>query len=110
MQFDNFPSFGKDNMDAAMKSFGVLSKGVQAAAVEAADYAKRSFEQGSATVEKLAGARSFDRAVEIQVEYARGAYEGFVSQASKMGELATATVREAFAPVEGIYAKAGANA
>ena len=37
----------KENMDSAMKSFGAVSKGMQAIAVEAADYSKKSFEQGS---------------------------------------------------------------
>jgi hypothetical protein len=106
MQFDTFQKFGKDSMDAAMTSFGAFSRGVQSAAVEAADYAKRSFEQSSQVVEKLAGARTLDTAVEIQSEYLRSAYEGFVSQATKMGELAASTAKDVYAPVEGLVAKA----
>jgi hypothetical protein len=108
MQFDTFQKLSKDSMDAAMSSFGAFSRGIQSAAVEAADYAKRSFEQSSATVEKLAGARTLDTAVEIQGEFLRSAYEGFVSQATKMGELAAATAKEAYAPVEGLVVKARA--
>ena len=55
-QFDTIQKFGKDNVDAALKSFGAVSKGAQAIAVEAADYAKKSFEQSTATLEKLVGA------------------------------------------------------
>ena len=106
MQFDSFQNFGKDGVDAAMTSFGAFSRGVQSAAVEAVDYAKRSFEQSSQTVEKLAGARTLDTAVAIQNEYLRSAYEGFVAQATKMGELAASTAKEVYAPVEGLVAKA----
>ena len=106
MQFDTFQKFGKESMDAAMTSFGAFSRGIQSAAVEAADYAKRSFEQSTQTIEKLAGVRTLDTAVEIQGEYLRSAYEGFVSQATKMGELATSTAKEVYAPVEGLVAKA----
>ena len=106
MQFDTFQKFGKDGMDAAMSSLGALSRGMQSAAVETADYAKRSFEQGSATVEKLVGARTVETALEIHGQYLRSAYEGFVSQATKMGELTASTVKEAYAPVEGLVAKA----
>ena len=55
-QIDQIQKLGKDNVDAALKSFGVVSKGAQAIAVETADFAKTSFEQTSATFEKLAGA------------------------------------------------------
>ena len=54
-QFDTIQKFSKDNVDAALKAFGTVSKGAQAIAVEAADYAKKSFEQGTATIEKLVG-------------------------------------------------------
>ena len=31
------------------------------------------------------GAKSFDKAMEIQADYVKTAYEGFVSQATKLG-------------------------
>ena len=49
IQIDTIQKFSKDNADAALKSFGVVSKGAQAIAVETADYAKKSFEQSTAT-------------------------------------------------------------
>jgi hypothetical protein len=73
-QFDHMQKLGKDNMDVAMKTVGTVQKSVQAIAIETADYAKRSFEQGSATLEKLVGARTLDKAVEIQTDYLRQAY------------------------------------
>jgi hypothetical protein len=105
VQIDTVQKFGRDGVEAAMKSFGALSKGAQAAAVEAADYAKRSFEQGSATAEKLVAARTFQTVAEVQGEYLRSVYEGLVTQATRMGELMTSTAKEAFAPVEGLVAK-----
>lgn len=110
VQLDNVQKFGKDGADAVMKSFGAMSKGAQSAAVEVADYAKRSFEQSSAMAEKLVGVRTLDKAMELQGEFMRSAYEGFVAQAGKMSELATATAREAFAPMESLVAKNGATA
>src|SRR5436305_11055089 len=54
--FDEMQKVGKDNMDTAMKSFGSVSKGLQAIASEVAVYSKKSFEDGSAAAEKLFGA------------------------------------------------------
>jgi hypothetical protein len=49
-QFDQFQKLGKDNADAALKTFGAVSKSAQAIAVESADFAKKSFEQSTATL------------------------------------------------------------
>jgi hypothetical protein len=99
-QFDQFQKLGKDNVDAAMKAFGAVSQGVQAISVEAADYAKKSFEHSTATIEKLVGVKTLDKAVEIQIEYVKGAYETFVAQATKMGELFANVAKEAAKPYE----------
>ena len=98
--FDELQKLGKDNMDVAMKSFGALSKGVQAIAVEVADYSKRSFEEGSAATEKLLGAKSLDKAVEIQTDYAKQAYEGFVAGATRIGEIYADLTKESYKPFE----------
>ena len=105
IQFDTVQKFSKDSSDAVLKSVGAVSKGTQAAAMEAAEYAKRSFEQGTALVEKLSAARSLETVMQIQGDYLRGAYEGLVSQAGRMGALATDTAKEAFAPMEGLMAR-----
>ncbi len=109
-QFDQMQKLGKDNIDATMKAVGTVQKSVQTIAVEAADYAKRSFEQGSATLEKLAGARTLDKAIEIQTDYLRQAYEGFVAQSTKLGELYANLAKDAFKPYEGLVAKANVAA
>ncbi len=106
-QFDQIQKFGQENVDAAMKAFGTVSKGAQAIAVETADYAKKSFEQSTATLEKLLGAKTLDKAIEVQTDYLKSAYEGFVAQSTKMGELYTNLAKEAFKPYEGFAAKSG---
>jgi hypothetical protein len=54
---------------------------------EVTDYWKQYLDNRAAFVEKLLGAKSFDSAVQIQSEYAKTSFEGFVVQATKMGEL-----------------------
>ena len=104
--FDEFQKFGKDNMDSTLKAWGEVSRGVQAIATETADYSKKSFEEGSAALEKLMGARSFEKAVEIQTAYAKTAYEGFVAQATKLGELYADIAKESCKPFENFVGKA----
>jgi hypothetical protein len=103
--FDEFQKFGKDHMDSTLKAWGQVSKGVQAIAAETADYSKKSFEEGSAALEQLLGARSFEKAVEIQTAYAKTAYEGFVAQATKLGELYADMAKESYKPFESFVGK-----
>ena len=54
--------------------------------------------------EKLLGAKSLEKAIEIQTAYAKTAYEGFVAQATRMGELYADLAKEAYKPFEGLVA------
>ena len=98
--FDDFQKLGQQNVDTAMKMFGEWSKGWQAIATEMTDYSKRSFEEGTATVEKLLAAKSFEQAVEIQTGYAKRAYDDYMHQVSKIGGLYAELAKEAYKPVE----------
>jgi phasin family protein len=108
--FDEFQKFGKEQLEAASTAAASFAKGLQTIAAETTDYSKTSLETNSAYVEKLFGAKSFDDAVQTQSEYAKSAYESFVSQATKLGELYTNLAKEAFKPVESLIAKAQAAA
>jgi hypothetical protein len=105
-QFETLQKASKENVDAALKAFGATSKGVQTIATEATDYAKKSFEAGTAAIEKLSGVKTLDKAIEIQADYVKTAFEGAVAQMTKMGELYTALAKDAYKPFEGIVAKA----
>jgi phasin family protein len=108
--FETIQKISKDNVDVAMKSFGVASKGMQAIATEVADFQKKSFEEGTAALEKLLGAKSLDKAFEVQTEFYKSAYEGFVSKATKIGELYADLAKESYKPIEGAVVKATAAA
>ena len=97
---DDMQKVGKDNMDATLRSFGAVSKSVQAIAVEVADYSKKSFEQSTAAMEKLFGAKSIEKAIEVQSDYVKSTYEGFVAEATKLGELYTELAKESYKPFE----------
>jgi phasin family protein len=103
--FDEFQKMSKDNMDMAMESFGSFSKGFQAIAAEVADYQKKSFEEGTAAVEKLVASKSLDKAFEAQADYVKTAYEGFVGEMTKIGEMVTDLSKDAYKPYEGVLGK-----
>ena len=104
--FEDLQQVSKENIDATLKSFGALSKSGQAIAAEVADYSKKAFEDGTAALEKLFGVKSLDKAIEVQTEYAKTAYEGFVAEATKLSELYTDFAKQAYKPFENVLAKA----
>ena len=98
--FDEFQKLGQTNVDAAVKAFGEWNKGLQAIAAEMTDYTKRSFEESTATFEKLLAAKSVEQAIEIQTGYAKRAYDEYMHQMSKIGGLYAELAKEAYKPVE----------
>ena len=104
--FSELQAAGKESVETAMKSAETLSKGAQAIAVEVADYSKKAFEDGTAALEKLFGVKSLEKAIELQSEYAKSAYEGFVAKATKIGELYADLAKETYKPFETLIAKA----
>ena len=106
--FEDLQQVSKENVEVAMKSAETLSKGAQAIAAEVAEYSKKAFEDGTAALEKLFGVKSLEKAIELQTEYAKTSYEGFVAKATKIGELYSDLAKESYKPFETLLAKAKA--
>lgn len=103
--FDQIQNLGKDNFEASVASASVLTKGFQEIATEVADYSRKSFEDGTALVEKAFAAKSFDKAIEAQNDFAKGAYEAYVGELAKIGEMYMNIAKEAYKPFEGQVAQ-----
>ena len=102
---EEFQRATKDGFDASVRSFGEVSKGFQAIAAIVVDYSKKSFEDSTRAFEQLAGAKSFEQAWEIESQYAKKAFDAYVAQASKIGEMYVDLARTAYRPVEQVVAK-----
>lgn len=101
--FNTLDDLTKNNMDAAMKSLSAISKGVQELATGAADYSKKSFEQGTEALEKMLAARSLEKAMEIQSDYIKTAYESLIAESNRVSELCADVAKEVYKPFE-VYA------
>jgi phasin family protein len=105
---DQMNKFGQDSMDVALNSFGAWTKNAQAIASDVADYSKKAFEDSAAAWEKLIGAKSLEKVLEVQNEYLKSSYENFIAQSTKFGELYVDLAKEAYKPFEGMRAKTAA--
>ena len=103
---DQMQKFSKDSLDMALASLGTWTKNAQAIATEVADYSKKSFEESAAAWEQLMGAKSLEKAMEVQSQYLKSSYEEFVAESTKLGELYADFAKEAYKPFESMMAKA----
>jgi|ERR1700686_3334489 hypothetical protein len=107
MSNENQNSFKKFSHQQGEKQLdtGTASASFQAIATAYGDYTKKSFEDTKAFVEKLAGVRSLDKAIEVQTEFAKTAYETFVTESQKIGALYGDLARQSCKPFGGLVAK-----
>jgi len=82
--FDNIPNLGQDNVQAAMKTFGAFTKGLQLATSEIVEYNKAAIERGTAFFQDLAQAKDVGEAFQIQTSYLKSSYDSFASEIGKL--------------------------
>ena len=98
----NFPEikeFSTAPFEAFTTATASSAKALQAIAAETTDYSKKSFEKSRAHFEKLIGVKKIDEAIQLQSDFVKAAYEDFVAQATKVGEMYSSLAKEAFKPI-----------
>ena len=95
---------GQEQVDTAAASAATFPSGFQAIAAAYGDYTTKSFEDTKSFVEKLSAVRSFDKAIEIQTEFAKTAYETFVTESQKIGALYGDLAKQSHKPLSGLVA------
>lgn len=98
--FDDANKKSKEAVDTALKTYTDTARGFQAIAAEAAEYSKKSFQDTVTHFETLAGVKSFEAAFEVQTNFARSAYENFVSETTKLGEMYADLAKSAYKSYE----------
>ena len=69
------------------------------------DFSRKSLEQTRSFFEKLAGVRSLDKVFELQTEFAREAYETFVTESRRIRELHGQLAAQRLKRLEGLMAR-----
>lgn len=98
--FDSVQQIGKEHFEAVSAAATAVTKGWQSIAAETTDYSKKSFEKSRVLAEKLIAVKKLDEAVALQTDFAKSAYEDFLAEATKLGEMYAALTKEAFKPIE----------
>ena len=102
---EEFQKFSAEQMEAASQSASVLTQGVQQLFSETTALSRRTVETGTEAFQNLLASRSFDRAMQVQMDYAKSAYDSMVSGSSKIGGIVSTTAQEMAKPLEGAFSK-----
>jgi phasin family protein len=105
VKVEDIQQYGKEHLETVVASATTLQNGIQTIATAYGDYTKKSFEDTKSFVEKLSGVKSLDKAIEVQTEFAKSAYETFVAESQKIAGLYTDLAKQTFKPYEGMVAK-----
>ena len=105
IKLEDIQQYGKEHLETVVASATSVQSGLQAIATAYGDYTKKSFEETRSFVEKLSGAKSLDKALEAQTEFAKSAYETFVADSQKIAGLYSDLAKQTYKPLEGLIAK-----
>jgi hypothetical protein len=105
IKVEDMQQYGKEQLETVVASATTVQQGLQAIASAYGDYTKKSFEDTKSFVEKLSGVKSIDKALEVQTEFAKSAYETFVAESQKIAALYTDLAKQTYKPLEGMVAK-----
>jgi phasin family protein len=98
--YDNMVGYGKDTAEAMIKSATAAGKGAEILHNEIYAFAKQSMEDSIAAGKAILGAKSVHEAIEVQTDYAKSAFENYVSELSKFNQLVTMAAKDSFAPLQ----------
>jgi hypothetical protein len=105
IKVEDIQQYGKQQIESVVASATTVQTGLQAIASAYGEYTKKSFEDTRSLVEKLSGVKSLDKALEVQTEYAKSAYESFVTESQKIAGMYSDLAKQSFKPLEGLVAK-----
>ena len=99
--YDTVLGYGKDTVEAYMKSATVAGKGIETINSEIYSFSKDAIEESIAASKAILGSKSIHEAFELQTDYAKSAFESYVGELTKVSELFTSTTKSTFAPLQG---------
>ena len=108
MDYDEIMMRAEERMENALEALGNAFASVRTGRANARvlDRIKVDYYGAMTPINQLAGVKTLDKAIEIQSDYVKTAFEGYVAQVTKIGELYAAIAKDAYKPFEGIVAKA----
>ncbi len=89
----------KANSEAVVESFTIAGQGMEAINTEITASMKTSYENGVATAQAMASAKSLQEMVELQADYAKSAMEAYFAGLTTLSGMSTTLLKNAAKPL-----------
>ncbi len=99
--YDQLLGFSKDTVEAYVKAANVAGKGAETLHNEIYGFTKQSIEDSISNAKAVMASKSAHEAFELQTSFAKSAFEAYINNLTKLGELMVATSKESFEPIQG---------
>ncbi len=97
--YDELAGFGKDNVEAVMKSGAIMARGAQAFNDVWLGLARASVEDAVGAAKALFGCKTLPEVVEVQTGLAQAQYEKFVTDSRRLSNMSAKLAENASAPI-----------
>jgi phasin family protein len=97
--FEEIVKLNRQTVEAMVVAGTAATKGIETLSAENLAFAKARFDETVGNAKAMFGARTLQEVVELQTDISRSAFDAFMSQTTKVGEMAAKLAQEAFAPI-----------
>lgn len=97
--YDEVSTFNKQTVEAMVSAGTVTAKGLESLNAEVMAFAKSQMEGTIAASKAIMTAKTLQEFIDLQSGYAKTAFDGYVAQSTKLGEMASKLAKDAFAPI-----------
>src|SRR5690242_14233763 len=101
--YDQLLGYGKETVEAYVKSANAAGKGAETLHNEIYAYSKQSIEDSIKAAKAVLASKSPQEAFELQTDFAKSAFETYVGEVTKLNEIFVASTKQAFEPIQGRY-------
>jgi phasin family protein len=105
---EDLQELGKDNYDGMVRSYGEVNKTFQTIAERWTDFSKQSLEDAMRAWQQMISAKSPEQLHQIQSDYAKKAYDDWMAEMTKLGEMYSSAAHDAQNPAEQAVTKKAA--
>lgn len=99
--YDRFFSYGRDTMEAYVKSANATGKGVETIHNEIYAFSRQSLEDSISAARALFGSKSIHEAFELQSDFVKSSFDSYVGEFARLNEIVFSTAKDAIVPLQG---------
>jgi len=97
--FEEMSKLQKDNWDAVVAASQIWAKGAEVIGKAWMGLAQETLETAATTAKAMVGVKTLREAVDLQADFAKGNFDKFVAESTRMSETAVKVANDAMEPI-----------